>query len=246
MDKPFLVVSDLHLGAVPRSTEAAFRAFLRHAANSASGLLINGDLFDFWFEYRTVIRAEHFRVLATLADVVESGLPVQLIAGNHDAWGGRFLREEVGIELLYGPLTMRLGCWRTRVVHGDGVGAGDLGYRILRRVIRSRLAVRAFRTLHPDWSDRVAGRASSTRARIEGGDRGHAGRGEQIEQWAREQLRSDATLDLVVAGHSHRPALVEVEAGRFYANSGDWLTHFTYLALPTTRGAAPELRRWPQ
>ncbi|HZG43710.1 MAG TPA: hypothetical protein VEY93_12160, partial [Longimicrobium sp.] len=74
--KPVYVVSDVHLGSVPPATERAFRRFLDHVAEHASFLLINGDLFDFWFEYRHVILAEHYRVLARLRDVVEAGVPI--------------------------------------------------------------------------------------------------------------------------------------------------------------------------
>ena len=61
--------------------------------------------------------------------------------------------------------------------------------------------------------------------------------------WAREQLAADPTIDLVLAGHCHQPVLEEVEAGRYYVNTGDWIRHFTYLSLPRT--GAPELLRWP-
>src|SRR3954466_6103402 len=143
-EKPVYVVSDTHLGAVPRDTERAFRGFLAHAAAEAQSLLINGDLFDFWFEYRSVILREHFRVVAKLADVVDAGVPVTFVGGNHDAWAGSFLRDEVGIRVVEGPLEMDLGGRRALVAHGDGVGSGDVKYRMLKAVIRSRASIRAF------------------------------------------------------------------------------------------------------
>src|SRR5687768_494547 len=130
-ERPLLIVSDIHLGAVPAATERSFRSFLSFAGETAAGLLINGDLFDFWFEYRSVVLREHYRVLATLADVVESGLKVWFVGGNHDAWGGSFLRDEVGVELVTGPVEMQLAGRRTLVAHGDGVGKGDLKYRAM-------------------------------------------------------------------------------------------------------------------
>ena len=243
--KPYLVVSDIHLGAVPRETERAFRAFLDHAAATASGLLINGDLFDFWFEYRAVILREHFRVLAALAAVVEAGVPVNFIGGNHDGWAGDFLRDEVGVRVLAGPLHLELAGRRALVAHGDGLGAGDLGYRILRRVIRHPLTVGAFRALHPDVGVRIAQRASSTEARQGGGGRSNAGRAEFLATWAAEQMAADSSLDLVVVGHSHTPVLEELFPGRYYVNTGDWLEHFTYLSL-APGGGPPELLHWPR
>lgn len=245
-DKPYLVVSDIHLGSVPARTERRFRRFLRHAAESASGLLINGDLFDFWFEYRTVIPRKHYRVLAALADVVDAGVPVSFLGGNHDAWVGGFLRDEVGIALLDGPVEMTLAGRRALVAHGDGVGEGDWGYRLLKRVIRSRVTVGAFRQLHPDWGARIADRVSRTEDRVAspGAELGR-NRAGFIRDWAALELRRRPELDLVLAGHCHVPEVTELAPGRYYANSGDWIRNSSYLVLAPGTGA-PELRSWEE
>jgi UDP-2,3-diacylglucosamine hydrolase len=243
-EKPSLVVSDIHLGAVPDSTERMFRRFLEHASEHAAELLINGDLFDFWFEYRTVIPSRYYRVLAALADTVESGVPVAFTSGNHDAWGGAFLRDSVGLRLIDGAVTEQWAGRRVLIAHGDGVGAGDRRYRALRRVIRNPWVVRAFRALHPDLGSRIALRASSTETKAHDGGGEGQGRADHIERWATEQIRRDPSLELVLAGHAHVPCVREVAPGRYYANSGDWIHHFSYLELPAG-GGAPLLRRWP-
>lgn len=241
-DKPLLVVSDIHLGSVPERTEQRFRRFLRFAGSSASGLLINGDLFDFWFEYRTVIPRKYFRVLAGLAEVVDAGVPVWFLGGNHDAWVGSFLRDDLGITLLDGPVEMTLQGRAALVAHGDGVGKGDWGYRLLKRVIRHPIAVGTFRQVHPDWAARIAGRVSRTEERVAGEASGKH-RAKFIRAWAEQQLIDNPALDLVLAGHCHFPEVTEVAAGRFYANSGDWIRSSTYLELPAT-GGAPLLHTW--
>jgi len=241
--KPAYIVSDIHLGAVPRETERAFRRFLDHAAGHAGSLLINGDLFDFWFEYRSVILREHFRVVAKLADVVEAGVPVSFVGGNHDAWAGSFLRDEVGVTLLDGPVEMELGGRRALVAHGDGVGRGDYKYRALRKVIRHPASIAAFRRLHPDMGRRIAGLASTTEHKADSGDQAARGRAAFIRGWAEEQLARMPHVELVVAGHAHVAEVAEVAPGRFYANSGDWIRSYTYLVLPVG-GGAPEVRGW--
>jgi UDP-2,3-diacylglucosamine hydrolase len=241
--RPVHVVSDIHLGAVPATTERAFRGYLRHVADEASLLLINGDLFDFWFEYRHVILAEHYRVLAALRDVVEAGVPVRFVGGNHDAWAGSFLRDVVGIDLLDGPVTLEIASRRALVAHGDGVGLGDLKYRALKRVIRSRVSIGAFRALHPDLGKRIAMLASSTERKAGIDDPGAAFRAMHIREWAVARLRAEPSLDLVLAGHAHEAARLEVEPGRWYVNSGDWLGTFDYVVLRGD-GTAPELCRW--
>lgn len=243
MSKPFLIVSDIHLGAVPDATERLFRQFLARAGASASGLLINGDLFDFWFEYRSVIPRRHYRVLAALRDLVESGLPVWFVGGNHDAWGGSFLREEVGLTVLEGPVEMALAGRTALVAHGDAVGEGDLGYRVLRRLLRHPLAVGAFGILHPDLGARLAERVSRTEEHAESGAETVKSRAAHIRSWATEQLRARPEVELVVAGHAHLPEVLEVEPGRFYVNAGDWLYHYSYIELSAESGP-PEVRTW--
>ncbi len=226
-----LVVSDAHLGAVPRANERAFQDFLTRVPDLAPDLLIGGDLFDFWFEYRSVVPRKHFRTLRRLAELVDAGVRVRLVGGNHDAWGGDFLRTEVGIELIEGPAILDLGGRRAYVAHGDGLGGGDWGYRLLKRVTRSGIATRAFRLLHPDLGVKLARHASATDERHATGPRAASARGERLARLARRLLREDPSLDLVVFGHSHRPELEEVEPGRFYLNAGDWIHHFSYAIV---------------
>jgi UDP-2,3-diacylglucosamine hydrolase len=241
-DKPAYVVSDLHLGAVPAATERAFRDFLRHVADHASELLINGDLFDFWFEYRSVIQGKHFRVLAALAELREAGLPIRFLGGNHDAWGGPFLSDEVGIELLTEGAEIRIGRWNALVVHGDGLGRGDIGYRILKRVVRGRVATRMFGILHPDFGARLARFVSQTESKHGTPHLANAGRSAELREWAIGELARRPTVDVVLAGHTHTPLVEEVESGRYYVNTGDWINHFTYVTLPVD--GPPRLEKW--
>jgi UDP-2,3-diacylglucosamine hydrolase len=247
-EKPFLIISDLHLGAVPESTERAFWDFLAHAATESSGLLINGDLFDVWVTYRSVVPRRHVRTLARLTDVVETGVPVYFVGGNHDAveWGGEVLRDDVGMVLLQDPIEMDLAGRRALITHGDMVDKSDRGYRLLRSVLRNRAFISVARGLHPDWLHRMAGGASVTGNKVNRAASGHAGfkrHAGPIEAWAREELRAKPHLDLIVAGHAHVPVNLEVEPGRYYLNAGDWIEHFTYIALPPEQGS-PQLLRW--
>lgn len=240
MAKPDYIVSDTHLGVVPVETERAFIRFLEHAGAEAASLLINGDLFDFWFEWGPVIPARHYRVLAALADVVDAGVPVTMIGGNHDAWGGRFLRDEVGMRLHNGLLRMKLGGRAALVAHGDGLGKGDLKYRMLKAVLRSRAAVWGFRALHPEIGVKIASRVSNTEENAL--ERSNKNRAAFLEGWAVEQLKADPELKLVTCGHAHIPALREVDAGRYYVNSGDWVRHRSYVTVAP--GEAPLMREW--
>jgi UDP-2,3-diacylglucosamine hydrolase len=241
MGKSLFIASDVHLGVVPPSTERSLVAFLEYVGHAGRELLLPGDLFDFWFEYGDVIPGAHFRTLAALARLVDAGIPVTFAGGNHDAWGGPFLREHVGMTCHYQPFHMEFPGGRALVAHGDGLGKGDFKYRALKAVIRSRLAVWGFRALPVQVGMGIARRASSTEAKPDE-QLMLAGRSAFLEAWAREQMAADKTLKWVVCGHSHLPALVEVEPGRFYCNAGDWLTHFTYIEI--TPDGVPALKKW--
>jgi UDP-2,3-diacylglucosamine hydrolase len=227
-DQPAIIVSDLHLGAVPLAHEEAFIAFLSHVPDRTPDLVINGDLFDFWFEYGTVVPRGHLRVLRALADVVDAGVRVRLVGGNHDAWGDSFLADEVGLELIEGPVVTDVGGRRTYLAHGDGLGAGDIGHKIFRRISHHPWAVKAFRMVHPSLAVRMVGRASSTEDYFRHGDGGVDSRAARLSDFAIRLLRDDPSLTLVALGHCHRPELTEVAPGRHYLNTGDWLTHFSY------------------
>lgn len=236
-----LIVSDAHLGAVPEENEKAFRAFLERVPELSDDLLINGDLFDFWFEYRSVILRRHFSTLRLLAGLVDAGVRVRLVGGNHDAWGGAFLRDEVGIELLQGEVITEIRDRRALVAHGDGLGGGDRGYRLLKRVTRGRAGAGAFRLLHPDLGARAARWISGTTARHAAGPGAEETRAERLARHAARRLREDPSLGLVVFGHSHRPELREVEPGRYYLNTGDWIHHLSYGVVGIDR---IELKGW--
>lgn len=236
-----IIVSDAHLGAAPAAHERAFHDFLRFAGESTDDLVINGDLFDFWFEYRTVILRRHFGTLRRLARIVDSGTRVRLVGGNHDFWTGDFLRKDIGIELIEGPVVTDVGGRRTYLAHGDGLGEGDLGYRALKRVIRSRPARAAFRSVHPDWSDRLIRLVSRTESRHGHPESGRT-RARELASYARSVLEEDAAIDLVALGHCHIPELVEVEPGRHYLNTGDWVHHCTWASVGPD-GVA--LHEWP-
>jgi UDP-2,3-diacylglucosamine hydrolase len=240
MNKPDYIVSDIHLGAVPDSTERQFVAFLERVGSEAATLLIAGDLFDFWFEYGEVIPGRHFRTLAALAQLVDAGMPVTMAGGNHDAWGGRFLTEHVGISYHTEPFHLQLGGRRALVAHGDGLGRGDFKYRALKAVIRSPVAIGAFRALHPELGLRLARSVSTTHAKSDE-DLSAEGRAGFLTSWATDQLNADPELAWVVCGHSHLPVLHEHAPGRWYLNAGDWISHYTYIVVD---GTGAELRTW--
>ena len=238
-EKPVFIASDIHLGAAPPASEQAFLTWLASTAESAGLVVLNGDVFDFWFEYLWGTTRGHEGAFRVMREVIAAGVPVTMLGGNHDWWGGRFLREEVGVEFLQDPVVRELAGRRVFIGHGDGLAPGDDGYRIMRWVLRSRITRFAFSLLPPRVGDGVASRVSSTRKRWHGPTERDRRWGRLLSQWGTEKLQAEPELDLVVLGHTHQPELREVGEGRWYVNLGDWVFYHTYLILE--RGAPPGL-----
>jgi len=240
--KPVFVASDAHLGAAPPEHERAFLEWLAFAATEGSEIIVNGDLFDFWFEYRGGVTRGHDAVLETLRSIVDAGVPVTLVGGNHDWWGGSYLRDQVGVSFLARPVRRTIAGRRTYLAHGDGLGRGDYAYRALKAVLRSPLTRAAFGMLPVTVGDRIANGVSNTDDRWEQWGEAQKARSAALEAWALHTLRSDTELDLVLLGHTHLPMIREAAPGRWYVNSGDWVYHQSYVTL--REGEPPRLDDW--
>jgi UDP-2,3-diacylglucosamine hydrolase len=241
---PVLVASDLHLGAVAPANLAAFHDWLDRFGPTSRQIVLNGDLFDFWFEYRSVIPRGATRTLGRLAALVDAGVRIDFVGGNHDWWGGSFLTDEIGLHVHRDPVRLKLAGFNAYVAHGDGLGNGDLRYRALRLLLRGRLTRWGFRWLHPDLGAALAQRVSRTGAH-EGPAEARPGaleRDEALNRWARDLLVAEPAVDLVLLGHTHIPRRVVHGTGRYYLNSGDWLTHRTWIEL--REGQEPLLLEW--
>jgi UDP-2,3-diacylglucosamine hydrolase len=233
--------SDAHLGTESepreRAREALLIEFLKSLAGRPARLYVVGDLFDFWFEYRTAIPRRYFKMLCTLRQVREAGVEITYLTGNHDFWLGTFLAAEIGIIPRENPLTLDLQGRRIWIHHGDGLVAGDLGYRMLKKVLRSRVSIALYQLLHPDLGIPFAHWVSNFSRHSRG----------QLPLEAERLLREIAKprfaegYDTVMIGHFHH-AYEHREDGREFFILGDWIDRFTYLVLENGRF---QLHVWP-
>ncbi len=226
--------SDAHLGTDPKDVEARrerrLHDFLASLPGRASALYIVGDLFDFWFEYRTAIPRRYFDTLCELRQLREAGIEITYLTGNHDFWLGSFLSGEMGLTTGPGPLSLELQGRRLWVHHGDGLVGGDLGYRILRRVIRSPLSIGLYRLIHPDLGIPLAN-AFSRWSRHSRDQRTLDG-----PRLVREVAapRFAQGYDAVLVGHFHH-AFEHRQDGSDFFVLGDWIKNFTYVKLEQGR-----------
>jgi UDP-2,3-diacylglucosamine hydrolase len=235
-----VIVSDAHLGMAPPGTEEAFHAFLDAVPELGDALLVNGDLFHFWFSWRRVVPRGGLATVMRLAALAKR-MPVALTGGNHDRWGGTFWEHDLGIRFSPGELRLAVGGTAVIAVHGDGVAEAHWRGRLIHRVIGGRFVPGVFRLLHPDagmWLvDRLGGHLGDTTADPAVLDEA-AGR---QRAWAAARLAAEAGAALLVMGHTHRPALEEPLPGRRYLNPGAWLDGHRY-AVASAGGV--ELRRF--
>ncbi|MDH3495787.1 MAG: UDP-2,3-diacylglucosamine diphosphatase [Gemmatimonadota bacterium] len=236
------VVSDAHLGQAPPEVTDAFHRFLDAVPALAGHLVINGDLFDFWFEYRAVIPRRAFPVLSALDRLRRAGVRLTLTGGNHDRWGGDFWQRELGAAFHPDGTSLALAGRRAYVAHGDGLAERHRSARLMHRVTRWPATAALFRWLHPDLGVRLVDAMSGTLAESTRDETVLARAAAAQAAWARAYLADHPEVELLVLGHTHRPALEEVAPGRWYLNPGAFLERGRY-ALITADG--PALRSFP-
>lgn len=229
-------VSDVHLGfgsrERDREREALLLRLLDRMSSNAAHLFIVGDLFDYWFDYRTVIPRGHVRTLAALAGLRERGLPITYLMGNHDFGHFTYFHEELGITVVTGDVHADIAGSRFYIAHGDGKAHNDKGYLILRSILRNRFAQRIYRMLHPNLGIGLAARTShGSRDYTTARDYGPV---DGIRDFAIEKIHEG--YDVVVMGHRHR-AMEERRPDGTYVNLGDWLGNDPTFGIfdPATR-----------
>ena len=235
-----VIVADAHLGDASPSVEEALLAFLDRVPELGDSLLINGDLFDFWFAYRRVIPRRGFLVAAALRSL-RRRVPITMVGGNHDRWGDGFWGEDLGIA--FHPLRARFRAAGREVlaVHGDGLTEEHWSAALMHRLTRHPATIALYRAVHPDVGlalvDRLSHRLGDATRNPAVLERAAA----RQRAWAERALTEDPALGLVALGHTHIAACVEVAPGRLYLNPGAWMEGLRYAVVT---GGGAELRQW--
>jgi len=225
--------SDNHLGApskeesVPR--EKKFIKWLDKVKEDAAAIFLLGDLFDFWFEYKTVIPKGYVRVLGKLAEITDSGIPIYFFVGNHDLWMNNYFEEELNIPTYRDPKEFTFNNKTFLIGHGDGKGPNDKGYKRMKKVFTNPFSKWLYRWLHPDIGMRLAQHLSVKNKLISGDeDKKFLGNdNEWLALYAKRKLETKH-YDFFIFGHRHLPMEVKVGEKATYFNLGDWINHYTY------------------
>lgn len=227
---PLYFLSDVHLGVGSADAERRkldrLLALLEYIRNDAAALYIVGDLFDFWYEYTSVVPRGYHRLYAQLELLVSSGVSVTYLAGNHDFAIGDFFSRDLGIRVERDHVGFAYAGKRFHVFHGDGLAARDAGYRMIKRVLRSPISQRLFRLLHPDLGFGIARRFSHSSRDYTATKQFGETDGMRLEA----ERRIHEGSDYVIMGHRHIPIREELDGG-VYVNLGDWIRYFTYAVF---------------
>lgn len=230
-----VILSDIHLDANPdgRDFVNAFATDLpRIVGDDTRRLIVLGDLFDFWFEYKHVVFSGYFEVLRVFAELRDQGVEMHLVCGNHDFWAGRFLRDHLGFVIHQKPVVMDFDGRRVWLMHGDGFNQKDYAYRAYKWLARSKPVIGLFGMIHPDIAMDIARRVSRTSRRLTlQEDPTKGAEALALAEYAKDIL-AQGKADVVIAGHAHAPAMMEFptpnNAGA-YINTGDWMYHRSYV-----------------
>ncbi len=207
-------------------------AFLDQIKPHTERLFLLGDLFDFWYEYRTVVPKGYVRILGKLAEFTDAGIPVDFFVGNHDMWMKDYFQQELQVKVHFKPVPFTLDGKSFLIGHGDGLGPGDQGYKMIKRVFRNPVAQWMFGMLPPRIGIGLAG-YFSRRSRLHTGSTDQVFLGEEKEwliRYCREVLK-ETHFDFFVFGHRHLPLDVTLNEKSRYLNLGDWITYDSYAVF---------------
>lgn len=232
-DKTIYFSSDHHFGAPTRDAslprEALFLQWLQEKEADMGALFLLGDLFDFWFEYKTVVPKGFVRILGKLAQMKDAGIPIYFFIGNHDLWMQDYFETELGIPVFKEPKTFNINGSDFFIGHGDGLGPGDYGYKRMKKVFTNPFAKWLFRWLHPDLGVKL-GQYLSVKNKLISGDEDVTFLGEDKEWlvlYAKKKLETEH-YDYFVFGHRHLPMILDLNNTSKYVNLGDWIGYYSY------------------
>lgn len=217
-------VSDLHLGLQePREEERKLEAFGRlveMACADGRALYMLGDVLDYWMEYRNVVPRGFTRFFCMLRRLVDAGVEVHWLAGNHDFYLGEYIERELGVRTGYGLREAEHDGKRFLLAHGDGLGEGDLGYKLFARFVRNRFSLGLLTLFHADLSTALMrflsrlSRKHKPAAPYEN---------DRLLNFARKLAR-ERDFDYFLCGHNHVRGEHELPGGRSrYINLGSWI-----------------------
>ncbi len=234
--KKIYFLSDFHLGAPDHASslerERKIVQFLDEIKDQAAEIFFVGDMFDFWYEYRTVVPKGFVRLLGKIGELSDAGIPMHFFVGNHDMWMKNYFQQEFNMPVYYAPVEFERNGKKILVGHGDGLGPGDHGYKRLKKVFRNPVSQFLFGIFPPMLGMGLAN-YMSRRSRAQTGATEEVFLGEDKE-WLViycKEILQQKKMNFFVFGHRHLPIDFRLNESSRYINLGDWIRYFTYAVF---------------
>jgi UDP-2,3-diacylglucosamine hydrolase len=227
--------SDFHLGTGTytqyREREARLVRWLEQIKADAAEVFLMGDVFDFWFEYKTVVPKGYIRFLGKLAELADAGIKLYFFKGNHDMWMFDYFERELGATIISNELEIERNGKKFYLHHGDGLGPGDNFYKILKNFFRSRFCQWLFARIHPNLGVGIANYWSRhSRISNQKKENPKPGEHEWLVIYCRELLKTHF-YDYLIFGHRHLPLNIPLNEKSTYINLGEWVNYNTYAVF---------------
>lgn len=231
--KKVYFASDFHLGIPDHATsverERRLCRWLDTVKKDAAAIYLVGDIFDAWFEYKNVVPKGYVRFLGKLAELTDGGLRIEAFTGNHDLWMRGYFEDELNIPVHHDPIVREYNGKRFFIGHGDGLGPGDHGYKLLKSVLRNPFSQWLYRRIHPDTGVGIAEWFSRRGPKhVEGKENSFQGpEKEWLVQFCLETLKKEH-FDYFIFGHRHIVLEYPLPQNSLYVNLGDWILYNSY------------------
>lgn len=236
--KKVYFLSDAHLGSRAiehnRTQERRLVNFLESIKDNASAIYLLGDMFDFWYEFKTVVPKGYTRFLGKLSELTDAGIEIHFFIGNHDIWCGDYLSKECGLILHHEPLTTEIYGKEFYLAHGDGLGDNSGSFKLLRAAFHNRTLQTLFSALHPRWSMELGltWAKHSRMKRINGKEPDYMGEEKEfLVLYTKDYLKLHPTINYFIYGHRHILLDLMLSASARVLILGDWITYFSYAVF---------------
>lgn len=225
-----IFISDLHLHESRPHITQLFIRFLKKEAVNASALYILGDLFEFWVGDDNPDSHDR-HVVNHLKNFSQSGTPLYIMHGNRDFLMGKQFAHDTGCQILEDPDIIRIDNQDILLMHGDLLCTDDTQYQKFRQEVRTRQW--RDRVLSMPLADRLAW-FQSLREDSRQSIQHKAAEIMDVNQNAVVRYMQDYHVDLLIHGHTHRPAIHHFQLDKTPATRivlGDWYNQGSVLYL---------------
>lgn len=205
-----LFIADLHLGDEEPAITAGFIHFLTQQAATADALYILGDLFESWIGDDDT-QPLHQQIAAAIKTLVDSGVPCYFIHGNRDFLLGKRFAKESGMILLPETQVLNLYGRKMLIMHGDTLCTDDAGYQAFRAKVHQPWLQTLFLALPLFIRRRIA---AKMRASSKAANSNKSLTIMDVNPQAVVDTLAQYQVQWLIHGHTHRPAIHELEANQ--------------------------------